>query len=320
MAACNARSYRSRRTYGCDVRGRDRFNADELAWIREQLDQLRVAERDEQKRIRGRLRRAQFRISDWATDRQGFTASEFDALVTGGRIVRDDSVGIIPAGPDPTDVNVYGGPLDTWAEAHLEPALDLLSGPGAEQHAVPELISSAAAGQAPGSQLDCPGLYAVYADAEVWRQLGLGDPPDERPLYVGKAEDSLVTRDLRTHFAAGRTGQSSPRRSFAALLVDELALVAIPRRPADPEPGRWTHYALEPDGDERLTGWMREHLRLAAWTCKSPVALGKLERLVMGELQPPLNLTGVSQPWSAQVRDARKVMARAAEEWPARRQ
>lgn len=297
------------------MRGRDRFNADELAWIREQLVQLRVAERDEQRRIRGRLRRAEFRISDWATDSQGFTASDFDALLTSKRVIRDDNVGILPPPPDPVDVNVPGGPLDTWAGAHLPEALDLLAGPAAERHAIVELIETAAARREPGARLDGPGLYALYADAPTWRQLGLGDPPDERPLYVGKAENSLVARDLRTHFATGRTGQSSPRRSFAALLVDELALVATPRRPADPEPDKWTHYALEPDGDERLTEWMREHLRLAAWPPERPVALGKLERLVMGELQPPLNLTGVSQPWSRQVRDARKVMARSAEEW-----
>ena len=302
------------------MRGRDRFNADELDWIREQLVQLRVAERAEQKRIRGRLRRAEFRISDWATDSQGFTASEFDALVASRRIVRDDAVGlsVLPDVPDPTD-GFDGGPLDTWAKAHLKEALDVLSGPGAGQHGVPELIESAADGRAPGSQLDSPGLYALHADAVDWRQLGLGGPPDDRPLYVGKAEDSLVTRDLRTHFATGRTGQSSPRRSLAALLVSELALVATPRRPADPEPDKWTQYALEPDGDERLTGWMRERLRLAAWTCERPVALGKLERLVMGELQPPLNLTGVSHPWCAQVRAARKAMARAAEEWARQR-
>lgn len=300
------------------MRGRDRFNGEELGWIREQLVQLRVAERDEQKRIRGRLRRAEFRISDWATDSQGFTASALDALVASGRIVRDDSVGMIPAGPDPTDVNVPGGPFDMWAQAHLEEALDALSGPGAGQHGVSELIESAAAGRAPGSQLDSPGLYSLYAEAAVWRRLGLGDPPDGRPLYVGKAEDSLVTRDLRTHFASDKTGQSSPRRSLAALLVDDLKLVAMPRRPADPEPGKWTHYALEPDGDERLTDWMREQLRLAAWPCRHPVALGKLERLIMAELQAPLNLTGVSQPWSRQVRDARKVMARAAEAWARR--
>lgn len=165
----------------------------------------------------------------------------------------------------------------------------------------------------------CRSVRAVRRRRGLASAGGLGGPPDDRPLYVGKAEDSLVTRDLRTHFATGRTGQSSPRRSLAALLVYELALVATPRRPADPEPDKWTQYALEPDGDERLTAWMRERLRLAAWTCERPVALGKLERLVMGELQPPLNLTGVSQPWSAQVRDARKAMARAAEEWARQR-
>lgn len=297
------------------MRGRDRFNADELVWIREQLVQLRVAERDEQKRIRGRLRRAEFRISDWATDSQGFTASDFDELIAAGRIARDDRVGMIPPPPDPTDVDVPGGPLDTWAEAHREEALHSVASPHAQQHPVPELIESAGAGRAPGATLDSAGLYSLYADADVWQQLGLGDPPDDRPLYVGKAEDSLVTRDLHTHFASGKTGQSSPRRSLAALLVDDLKLVAMPRRPADPEPDKWTHYALEPDGDDRLTDWMLRHLRLAAWTCDRPVALGKLERLVMAEVQPPLNLTGVVQPWSRQVRDERKAMARAAEAW-----
>jgi hypothetical protein len=60
-----------------------------------------------------------------------------------------------------------------------------------------------------------PGLYAIYGGATTWNELGLGEPPDGRPLYIGKAEDSLVTRDLKTHFGDGRTGQSTVRRSFA---------------------------------------------------------------------------------------------------------
>lgn len=71
------------------------------------------------------------------------------------------------------------------------------------------------------------GLYAIYGDSGVWKALGLGDAQDDRPLYVGKAEDSLVSRDLNTHFATGKTGWSSPRRSFAALLADELKLTAM---------------------------------------------------------------------------------------------
>jgi hypothetical protein len=226
---------------------------------------------------------------------------------------------MIPAGPDPTDVNVPGGPLDTWADAHLSDALASLAGPAAGRYDVTELLETAAAHRPPGARLDGPGLYALHADTATWAQLGLGEPPDARPLYVGKAEDSLLTRDLHTHFATGRTGQSSPRRSLAALLADELKLVATPRRPANPEPHKWTHYALELECDERLTKWMRERLRLAAWPCRRPVALGELERLVMRELKPPLNLTGVTQPWSQQVRAARAAMARAAEDWATQR-
>jgi hypothetical protein len=124
-----------------------------------------------------------------------------------------------------------------------------------------------------------------------------------------------VSRDLKTHFATGTTGRSSSRRSFAALLADALPLVPMPRRPHDPEGDRWTHYALEPDGDEALTGWMRRHLRIAVWPCQVPVALRDLERAVMRHWRPPLNLTGVQQPWKSHVCNARDAMASAAKDW-----
>ena len=39
-----------------------------------------------------------------------------------------------------------------------------------------------------------PGLfYAIYGHASTWNQLGLGDPSNERPLYVGKSESNLQT-------------------------------------------------------------------------------------------------------------------------------
>ena len=80
-----------------------------------------------------------------------------------------------------------------------------------------------------------PGLYAFYGDNRTWTELGLSRVFDDQPLYVGKAERSLNGRDVRTHFAAGKTGSSTVRRSLAALLVDELALVAVPRNLAKPD-------------------------------------------------------------------------------------
>jgi hypothetical protein len=89
---------------------------------------------------------------------------------------------------------------------------------------------------------DAAGLYAIHGDPEVWEELGLGAPPDSRPLYVGKAEDSLVSRDLKTHFTSGKTGSSTLRRSLAGLVANELDLHARPRNPANPE--RFANYGL----------------------------------------------------------------------------
>jgi GIY-YIG catalytic domain-containing protein len=166
-----------------------------------------------------------------------------------------------------------------------------------------------------GGVPDAAGLYAIYGDSGVWHTLGLENAPDGRPLYVGKSEDSLVLRDLNTHFATGETGWSSPRRSFAALLAGALELSAIPRRAANPEPKKYSCYALEEPGDESLSSWMHEHLSLAVWASPPGVDLATVEVSVMRALKPPLNLSGVEQPWKKQVKEARKVLASEARRW-----
>jgi hypothetical protein len=107
------------------------------------------------------------------------------------------------------------------------------------------------------------GLYAVHGDTAGWHHLGLGDPPDDRPLYVGKAQRSLADRDIRTHFCTGRTGSSTLRPSLAGLLADELQLKCRPRNAANP--ASFANFGLDAAGDARLTAWMLEHLRLAVW-------------------------------------------------------
>jgi hypothetical protein len=187
----------------------------------------------------------------------------------------------------------------------IDDVLTALAGPGSEL--------SGAAARLP----DAAGLYAIHADAAAWRSLGLGEPPDARPLYVGKAEDSLVTRDLRTHFGDGRTGSSTVRRSFAALLREPLGLTAQPRNPAKPE--RFANFGLPAEHDRRLTSWMREHLRLAVWPSDRRDPLVEIERLVLAAWQPPLNLKEISTPWQAHVKAARAVMAVQARAAAARR-
>lgn len=139
-----------------------------------------------------------------------------------------------------------------------------------------------------------PGLYAIYGDAQAWQDLQL-EPRVDQPLYVGKAEASLGSRDLNGHFATNskskpRTGGSTVRRSFAALLRDALDLHAVPRNLARPE--RFANYGLAEDGDTRLNEWMHARLSLAVWPAPAAmtVPLRDVETAVIVHFAPPINL------------------------------
>lgn len=301
------------------MKGRDHFTSSEADEIRRVLRLVRKAEPGTpQKLLRDQVRAIGFYISDFSGGSAGFTASGFDDLVRRGRIT-------VGAGPptgratflrSPTSETKKASPpvADQPAEASVLPTGGLnVTAALAALSTQPMSIAAATDGGVP----DRPGLYALYGSPAVWKRLGLGSPPDARPLYVGKAEASLVSRDLRTHFATGKTGQSSPRRSFAALLshAGSLDLVAVPRRRHDPEPKRWTHYALEERGDEQLTDWMRDQLLIAIWPSPARTHLATVEDAVMQKWLPPLNLIGVHTPWTSQVKAARAAMAVQAREW-----
>ena len=163
--------------------------------------------------------------------------------------------------------------------------------------------------------LTSPACMPFHGDTTVWKELQLGTPPDDRPLYVGKSESSLHGRDVRTHFADGRTGSSTLRRSFAALLHDMLGLRGMPRNPA--APGYFHNYGLSATDDAKLTAWMLRRLRIAVWPASDGVVLEDLERRILGTLKPPLNLKDVVTPWSNFVSARRRVMAKEAESWRA---
>ena len=159
---------------------------------------------------------------------------------------------------------------------------------------------------------DEPGLYAFYGDGPTWTSLGLSPAFDNQPLYVGKAERSLNGRDVRTHFAAGKTGSSTVRRSLAALLARELGLVPVPRNIAKPDGS--ANFALDPQSEVLLSEWMQSRLSLATWTKLEGESLDVIETAVVHRLRPPLNLDKVGEP-RGQLRAARKRLADIAGAW-----
>ncbi|MGW3945518.1 GIY-YIG nuclease family protein [Micrococcus endophyticus] len=141
---------------------------------------------------------------------------------------------------------------------------------------------------------DAPGLYAVYAKAleRVRRELGPAVPVGEDGLlYIGKAETSLAERDVAQHFGTGKTGRSTVRRTFAALLEHSALLWPVPRAGKKPSSKSPATFDLSERSEEALTRWMVDHLALRVWVPEVPVALGDIEKRVITAWRPPLNLT-----------------------------
>lgn len=157
-----------------------------------------------------------------------------------------------------------------------------------------------------------PGMYAFYGDGRAWSDLGLSPASYGQPLYVGKAEKSLNGRDVGTHFAAGKTGSSTVRRSIAALLAGPLDLVAVPRNLAKPDGS--ANFGLDPAGEVRLSEWMEQRLSLATWIKAENTILDDVETAVLRLLRPPLNLDKVGERRD-RLRGARKCMADIAKAW-----
>lgn len=165
-----------------------------------------------------------------------------------------------------------------------------------------------------GSWPNHPGLYAVYGPSEVWRTLVLGDPPDDRPLYVGKAERSLSSRDVGTHFgfiadgANSITGSSTLRRSLSALLRTSFGFRGQYRNPVKAD--RPANFGLSPDQDAVLSDWMRANLRATFWRMPAVgIPLKDVEKPVIDRLQPPLNIAHARHQWLKHVKRSRALMA-----------
>ncbi len=146
--------------------------------------------------------------------------------------------------------------------------------------------------------VDAAGVYALFlTDPSALPGLTI---PASGVLYVGMTESSL---EVRNHFAHGDSGFSSPRRTLGALLKNALQLVAI-RRGTGPSPRNITNYRFPGDGEQRLSAWMAQNLRYSL--ARVTGSVGAVERRLIGELQPPLNLTHWLNPQRPHLKSLRQ--------------
>jgi hypothetical protein len=147
------------------------------------------------------------------------------------------------------------------------------------------------------------GIYAIYLRHGSRLE---GFPPGKDGLiYIG-GTSNLAKREYDNHFNSKKTRISTLRRSLGAILKQELKLVAIPRSPG-PSETNVRNYKFLPDGEERLTKWMKTNLEVG--NCVVLEDYETIEDLVINTLEPVLNLTGWNNPYREDIKALRKICA-----------
>jgi len=114
------------------------------------------------------------------------------------------------------------------------------------------------------SSLDTPNsLYVVaYGGDELVPHLF--DEAAQGIIYVGRCKADSVR-----HFTNGKTGESTLRRSLAAMLDHHLELNPIPRSNDETDIDRYDNYTLDSESEARLTQWIEANLSIAVLTLGS---------------------------------------------------
>lgn len=137
---------------------------------------------------------------------------------------------------------------------------------------------------------DEPGVYAVFFHTKNF-PLSDYEPKRGEVIYIGKTESSQISRDINTHFASGRTGSSTLRRTFGSLLRKQLHLKPIPRNDKDFAARRFTKFKFDLRSEDKLTDWMQNNLGLSFYAYPaSTIEIDRLETELIQELQPVLNI------------------------------
>jgi hypothetical protein len=146
------------------------------------------------------------------------------------------------------------------------------------------------------------GVYAWFLDEPS----ALPTLPDQGrdPIYVGMSSN-LSERGDETHFRSGESGFSTLRRSLGAVLKDELRLSPEPRGTGSSRQN-YRCYRFDDAGEERITAWMRSHLRVGIAAVDSPETV-ETDLILLA--QPPLNLTKWANPYRAEIKALRKACA-----------
>jgi len=142
--------------------------------------------------------------------------------------------------------------------------------------------------------LFAPGLAGVYAFF-LTDSYEINSIPSNSDglVYIGSTSN-LSSREYDNHFDSTSTGFSTLRRSIGAILKGELNLTSFPRSSGASETNV-RNYKFNLDGEIRLTNWMENNLEIGVCPIRD---FDVIEKDLITELKPVLNLTGWNNPFS----------------------
>lgn len=151
------------------------------------------------------------------------------------------------------------------------------------------------------SACDTAGLYSWWVDESGADQLsrGLGSPVTPGLIYAGlagatrwpsgrRSSNTLWLRITTMHLG-GNHEFSTFRRTLGSILANVGGTATV--------------------DETALTAWMRQHLRVVVVPSQDRDTLGRLEKDVLADLDPPLNLQGMpSTPLRLRLKELRRVL------------
>jgi hypothetical protein len=136
-----------------------------------------------------------------------------------------------------------------------------------------------------------PGIYAFFYIGNDFPLLG-NSVSKHQIIYIGKTESSQEKRDAKTHFATGKTGSSTFRKSIGSILCSKENLIPIPRNDNDYEKGRFSHFKFDNSSEIKITDWMEKNLALSFYEFpRTKQEIEDLETEIINELVPILNIS-----------------------------
>jgi septum formation protein len=151
-----------------------------------------------------------------------------------------------------------------------------------------------------------PGLYKFFLADEA--MLSVIPVNQTRLLYVGTTK----TENDRDHFKPN-SSNSTLRRTIGAILKCELNLIAYLRGSGQDPVKDSTHYRFTPDGEGRLTNWMKNNLEFSfeIFDGTSDEREAR-ETAEIAKQHPPLNLTQWDNPIRKSLKHLRNICAQEA--------